>query len=335
MKLKIAQLFSQRDERWASIILGNNKLPQYNIGNYGCLITSLGMYINNQPNNVNQVLKDNGGFQKNDGNFTGDATSLGLKQTYISAKYPNAVPLQAIAKMKDLLDNRYPLLCEIDFNPATNGEEMHFVLVIGYEGDQFFIADPWTGTVVSLDVYGGASRAVIQFRAYDKKLDEDIAVSMITIPTADRDKLINRSTTAKEVAEYLEISNPDNAQTKDYTTVIAGIKSATTACNNSLTIKETDLQIANQQIENKTQELARKDDERQSNEKLLNAQIDNLNKQLKLASQPQGDLQGKIKVLQGQVDTLSREKGKLLLQIAGEIKKENKLIALINKLFKR
>lgn len=163
-------IYSQRDTKWASIFLGyNTKLP-YTIGNYGCLITSFGMYIDKTPIEVNDLLKANDGFQ-NGGNFVwSKCTILGLNQTYVSPEYVGPVTTQGISKMKELLDSGLPLICRLDFNPATEGEEMHFVLITGYEDDKFFAADPWTGTIINLDVYGGVKRAVIQFRAYDKKI---------------------------------------------------------------------------------------------------------------------------------------------------------------------
>src|ERR1035437_766439 len=206
MKLKVGTLFSQRDPRWASIILGNNTQAQYNIGMYGCLITALAMYLNDQPNNINQKLKDNGGFSQGSGDFVwSKCTALGLNQTYLSPRYDGIpVTAQGLQKMKDLLDSGLPLLAELDFNPATDGEEMHFALVIGYDGDQFFIDDPWTGQQVSLDVYGGAARAVIQFRAYDKKLDSDSGAT-VAVPSATFEELVRKSTITDKVAAKLNV----------------------------------------------------------------------------------------------------------------------------------
>lgn len=207
MKLKVALPFSQRDPRWASIILGNNALNSpYTIGLYGCLITALGMYINDQPNNINQKLKANGGFSAGSGDFVwSKSTVLGLTPTYISPRY-DGIPVtsQGLSKMKELLDAGFPLLTEIDFNPSTNGEEMHFVLVIGYEGNEFFIADSWTGTFVTLDIYGGAARAVIQFRAYDKKLELDGGTT-VAVPSATFEELVRKSTITDKVAAKLNV----------------------------------------------------------------------------------------------------------------------------------
>lgn len=174
MKLKTS-IFGQRDSRWSNVILGYNKEGSaYTIGMYGCLIACLGMYIDKNPNEVNQILKDNGGFTAGSGLFIwSKCTALGLNQTYVSPEYTGPVTPQGITKIRELLDQGLPLLCEIDFNPATTKEEMHFVLLTGYDGDRIFAADPWTGKVIDLDVYGGATRAIIQFRAYDKKLDKE------------------------------------------------------------------------------------------------------------------------------------------------------------------
>lgn len=179
-KLKVPVIYSQRSGEWGNITLGYN-LPTakdsagnlFNIYWYGCLITCYGMYIGKKPNEVNQILKDNEGYTDKSGNFIwSKATVLGLEPTYTSPTYDGPVTQQGLDKIKEFIDNGYPLITRIDFNPSTNGEEMHFVLIYGYDGDTIFIADPWTGTETSLDVYGGAKRAVIQFKAYDKKLSE-------------------------------------------------------------------------------------------------------------------------------------------------------------------
>ena len=171
MKLKLPIIFSQRDNRWASILLGHNTNNAYTIGMYGCLITCLGMYVNKTPEQVNTILKEHNGFTSGSGNFIwSHSQDVGLTQQYASPKWDGPVTAQGITKAKELLDGHYPLLCEVDFNPATVGEEMHFVLCTGYDGDTFFIADPWTGTEETFDKYGGFTRAVISYRAYNVKL---------------------------------------------------------------------------------------------------------------------------------------------------------------------
>lgn len=176
MKLSIPVLW-QRDNTWGSVILGYNPVGAldafkhpYNIYWYGCLITCFSMIIGKKPDETNKLLQDNGGFKDKSGEFIwSKCTAMGMNQQYLSPRWDGPATDQGIQTAKSYLDQGFPLVCEIDFNPATNGEEMHFVLVTGYDGDQFTCNDPWTGDDTTLDKYGGFKRAVIQYRVYDKK----------------------------------------------------------------------------------------------------------------------------------------------------------------------
>jgi len=173
-KLKVPEVYGQRDNRWNNILLGYNSNSQYTIGLYGCLISCLGMIVHKTPDEVNTILKNNSGFVSGSGDFYwGKCSALGLNQIYTSPSYDGPVTPQGMTKIKELLDDNHPLLCEIDFNPATTSVEEHYVLLIGYDGDQIIAADPWTGQIISLDVYGGAQRSIIQFRSYDKTFDDE------------------------------------------------------------------------------------------------------------------------------------------------------------------
>jgi hypothetical protein len=173
MKLKIPAIYSQRDPQWASFFLGFNTALPYTIGNYGCLITCLGMYVGKNPSEVNDLVKSVNGFQSGGLFVWNKSTILGITQTYLSPRYDGPVTTQGFTKLHELLDGGFPVLCEIDFNPNTSGEEMHYVLLYGYEGETYFAADPWTGTLIDLSVYGGPARAILQFRTYDKILPKD------------------------------------------------------------------------------------------------------------------------------------------------------------------
>jgi len=130
-------------------------------------------------------------------------------------------------------------------------------------------------------------------------------------------KLVKNSTNWDETVKYLEITtDPKDTSFQQIQDVIAGIRSATTACQNTLTIRDQDLQVAQVEISNRGEELARKENDCQLQVKFLNSQIDSLDKQLKIAQEPQGEMLGQIGVLRGQIDELSKEKGRLLKQIA-------------------
>jgi hypothetical protein len=169
-KLITPAMYGQRQAPWASDLLGYNTSSPYTIGNYGCLITCLGMYVGKNPREVNELLKANNGYVSG-GNFVWSKCSvLGLKELYTSPYYDGPVSTQGLTKIKETIDQGYPLLCEVDFNANTVQTEMHFVLIVGYEGDLIYANDPWTGLFIELGVYGGAKRAIIQFKQYDKKL---------------------------------------------------------------------------------------------------------------------------------------------------------------------
>lgn len=147
------------------------------------------MYIDKTPDAVNTLLKNNGGFVAGGGNFIWSKCSvLGLSQVYQSPYYADAVSSQGLTKMRSLLDEGRPLVCHIDFDPRDPDDDQHWILVMGYdENDVFWAYDPWTGTLISLDVYGGVKRAVLEYRAYDKILPKDVGVDELTECRYDRD----------------------------------------------------------------------------------------------------------------------------------------------------
>ena len=200
--LKLPGMFGQRDSRWAGEYLGFNTSSPYTIGNYGCLITCLGCLINNTRLEVNTILKTNNGFISGGLFVWGKSTILGLNQLYVSPSYDGPVTEFGLTKAKEYLDQGYPLLLEVDFNPATIGEEMHFVLCLGHEDNQFTIFDPWTNSIRLLDDYGGFQRAVIQFRVYDVKLphveEQNLQVDLDKCRTA-RDSHWNDLNTIKDL----------------------------------------------------------------------------------------------------------------------------------------
>lgn len=227
-KLKTPLKQSQRDSRWANVMLGFNTSQPYTIGNYGCLITSFANYIGKTPLEVNEILKANQGFVSGGLFIWAKSIALGLKEVYCSPRYEDAVSTQGLNKMKALLDEGRPLIAEIDFNPNTIQEDMHFVLVIGYDEtkEETFIAlDPWTGTEIDLSVYGGVRRTLYQFRAYDKTLPFDTPVVIDDNYKKKIQAYFNYEISAEDVIRWCnerkqEITNLQNVigqkdQTKD------------------------------------------------------------------------------------------------------------------------
>lgn len=179
MKKLQVPIIGQRDSRWADILLGNNTQLPYTIGQFGCLITSFCMYLNatgksETPETINTLLTDNYGFTTGSGNLIWSAVSrlLNLTQVYASPMYIGPVTDQGITKIKELLDKGHPLITHVDFDPRDKDDDQHWLIITGYDGDTIYANDPWSATEISLDVYGGPKRAIIQFKAYDKTLSE-------------------------------------------------------------------------------------------------------------------------------------------------------------------
>lgn len=187
MKLDV-RTQSQRDTRWGSQILGYNTNPVYNIYGYGCLITSLGNYVGKAPDEVNQLLKDNGGFVAGSGNFIwGKSTVLGITQTYLSPYYNDAVSAQGITKIKELIGQGLPLICEVDFNPADTIKQQHFVLLSGVDDvGNVLVVDPWEGQWETWSE-AACKRNIYQFRAYDKVVAKDTVGEQVCMPKGQAD----------------------------------------------------------------------------------------------------------------------------------------------------
>jgi len=66
-------------------------------------------------------------------------------------------------RTRDYIDAGIPVICQVDFNPATGQLDTHWLLVVDYIGGDFFAVDPWTGErIVVNDFYGVAGSDLLQ-----------------------------------------------------------------------------------------------------------------------------------------------------------------------------
>lgn len=231
---------SQRDPRWGSILLGFNTSLPYSIYNYGCLITSLANYIDKQPDEVNQILKDNNGFV-NGGNFVwAKCTALGLNEQYVSARC-QAVPLYSteVTKLRDYIKQGQPALCEVDFNPATDGEEMHFVLAVGFTDTEIIVIDPWEG---QQETWSDAAfqRNTYQYRVYDKKLPTTTTDVMVQVESKVFENLVRKASIYDKVYQKLNVSDSES--------VVLGELDKLISYQDTLVQRERQLQSASEKI---------------------------------------------------------------------------------------
>lgn len=186
MKLWLDTIYSQRDTTWASKILGFNTDPKYTIGGYGCLITALATFLTavghkETPDTLNKRLKDLGpniGYLAGSGLFIWDSlTKLygDVEMSFESPRWEDAVPEDALENLRDLVKHGFYVIIELDADPATGGEQMHFVGACGVEDSgEIMVADPWTGKIIPLSSYGSPAKAIYSYKAYCPTVPEEI-----------------------------------------------------------------------------------------------------------------------------------------------------------------
>jgi len=164
MKINIPVLYNQMDSRWGNVLLGFNTQAQYNIYNYGCLITCEAMVVSyygqiNTPVNINDKLKSIKGYTNGSGNYIyGSLSKIFPFVKEIRTQTPAALTDAQINQIKSSIDKGYPVMVQLDYNPKTVENDMHFVLVVGYnpsDENDFTIADPIGGKLKSLKDYLG------------------------------------------------------------------------------------------------------------------------------------------------------------------------------------
>lgn len=176
--ITLPELFSQRDERWRNEKLGTSLLT---LGTSGCLITCIAVLArlfgkDTNPSKLNKDLIERGGFKNGtDYTFYGkDITQpLGISLVYPDIKItrytetPSAVTSKQFAEIKAQIDRGYPVLIQVDFLPATTKLDQHWVLIINYENDNYYVYDPYYGDIANLTRYGTPSKTIYKFVYYE------------------------------------------------------------------------------------------------------------------------------------------------------------------------
>lgn len=180
-------------------------------------------------------------------------------------------------------------------------------VAIFYDGDEYsfrsFDQNFPTGSKSSLQSH--TYTGVVGWLRY-KKTDN---TQTMQITVKERDWLISRATVAKEVSEYLEINNPDNAPTSEYKNVIGGYKSRITDLTNQLT-------NASAEVKNREEQVSRLKDQVIASDGLRLDLQTKLNDALKKSNEVVGVYEGQLKSKQEAIDVLAKQKGDLNKKIA-------------------
>jgi hypothetical protein len=135
--------YSQRDMEWSDDKLGTS--PDLTVGQAGCLITSIASVLSDftsrmiAPGELNQWLRENGGFTGG-GLFVWDSiTSLGLRRAETIQCVSQPAPVQHLA---DLLADGAAVVVEVDSIP-DGPLNQHWVRLLSIDDKDGQIMDPW------------------------------------------------------------------------------------------------------------------------------------------------------------------------------------------------
>jgi len=155
----------QRDDRWKNKLLGYSQLT---IGGYGCLITTIAMRLGTTPDAVNDRLKAVGGY-----------TGANVYWQMVMVAFSELTDFQYIecywvpaplGKIDSRLAEGVPVHVHVDLYNETSSMEQHWVLIVGKEGDDYVMNDPWTGKQGSFRAtYGDPARWIFRIASWRKE----------------------------------------------------------------------------------------------------------------------------------------------------------------------
>lgn len=147
-------IFSQRDPRWARQRLGT--VDGTSIGSHGCLITSIAMMDDAfDPNNPWTPARVDDEFTDKQGYANGNLVIWSRIQKLLpnsgyqgvdwcpnATKTTPAVPAP-VEKLKGHIASGGLAILQVGFSGVSS--RMHFLLAVGYEGNDIIFHDPWYG----------------------------------------------------------------------------------------------------------------------------------------------------------------------------------------------
>ena len=324
-KLKLPITFSQNDPRWKDKPIGTKGT----IGGVGCLMCDGTMVANyygfqETPLTFNEKLTQNGGYQ--DGNLMiwGKIPQLfpGLKY---SGQWASADLLtQAhMNQIRGAIDKGFPVFLKIDTIPSTSKLDEHWILAIGYDGDDFIVQDPWDGAEKRITSWGVTAQKLIwAWCWYEGKPAEVDSADGCLVPNTPEwrkkyEQIVASATKWAESLKILEIEDDPNTTPSDkIKSVVAGYKSRETDLKNQLGDSQKDLAVAKQEIDNRTEQVGRLEKLVLDKDKYYKGLLDAVNSDLKNMPKALEQAQGRIGVLEGEVDEANKDKGRALNQAA-------------------
>jgi len=167
------QLWAQKDPRWGNDRMGSSYRT---LAQKGCLVDATAIYldylgVDTDPKRYNQLLGLRGGYQY--------VVENGIKYANMYWKYPGVLYPEIQRELTDytwywngtgwetqarnILNSQRPVLALVDFY-AGGALDQHWVLIVGYRADGWWVVDPETGTLINLSKYGNKVYRIVGYR---------------------------------------------------------------------------------------------------------------------------------------------------------------------------
>lgn len=166
MKINLPKIYSQLDNRWKDIKIGNSNTT---IGQVGCLLTCASMvatYFGHEETPATLVKKVA---------FSGNLWIWGqLTNLYPDIVFqkivntPSPLTTAQMNEIKKAIDEKCPVFLQVDVVPSTTALDEHWVLAVDYNGDDFTIVNPYGGYSHKITDYGVKPQLLIWAYAWYK-----------------------------------------------------------------------------------------------------------------------------------------------------------------------
>jgi hypothetical protein len=339
MKITLPNVYSQFASEHAKLLLGNNTNPIYNFHNYGCLVCSLTSVANYfghaiSPIEMNNRLREIGGFPEGSGEYVHGSLSKLFPD--ITEKVVKINPLQDenLNEIKGALDQGFPVIVGLDYNPRTLQAESHYSILVDYDAsneNNFTLADTLGGRVHSLRDYlaflkPSARKSIFQYFVFSGQVQVKPSPAPEPVPAevpeasalpANYTEIIHKASQWDDTVKYLELTKPSNqAMFEDAKKVIAGYKSRVTDLDNKKTEAEKKAAEKDVIIDNQKVDIGRLREEVSRIDRLRKAEVDNLKKNVPNFDTLQRQYEGVVKEMQGTIESQSGELKDMRIQVA-------------------
>jgi hypothetical protein len=344
MKITLPTVFCQKDPRWAGKKINGSSLT---FSQAACLICCEAMVAkyygrDETPVTWHDKIEAKGGF-RNDGAYYWHTVTKVFKDI-VEEVIDTPLPLSddQIGAIRTKLDQGYPVICQIDYDPKDIDPDMHFVIFTGYnpsDENDFTIVDPYDGKEKSLKAYLGwlkpsARRSIDRMVLQTGNIPEVTAESVI-VSKKDYSTLMFQIEQWIKIVGYLLGAETDPKATtfESCQSVVAGFKSTQTDLKTRLDMAIGELATATVEIQNQKDKLANIEAKCQRDLQTQKAEYE-----AKISAMPdikklEGQYKGTINDLEGKLRESQKTVGLRDLEIAelkGEIPKAKLFDSIIN-----